>query len=527
MSGSLFDGLGEVLGEMLDALAAPFERFARVFELDLRSLAIFRIGLGVLLVVDLINRGFWLSAHYTDAGILPRADLVETVWHADWLSIHLLNGGPIPQLVLFVVAGLAALALAVGYRTRLATIVSWGLLVSLHGRNPMILQGGDIVIRLLLFWGMFLPLGARFSVDATLADGEPEGQLEEGRVVSMATVAFVAQLCFLYLFAALFKDSPEWTRDFTATYYALALDQFTTPIGDWLFEQRWLHGFLTVYTLAMEAVGWVLILIPFAVRYLRLAAIGLFVSMHLGFAASMQLGLFSYIVSIAWLAFLPSWFWKRLESRFGSPVESWLGEAARRAGRAVAGMPVVGAWLERGARREPVDYEQSTAGSVACMLALCTCFWWNLATVSSDYRVYEPVRTAAIYLRLDQKWNMFAPYPLKDDGWYVIPGELKDGSRVDLFRGGAPVEWEKPADVSAEYPGQRWRKYMVNLWKEDYGGQRKYYADWKCRRWNAEHSGDRRLEIIEMYFMKERTEPDGVAEPEKVHLGTFECAEDG
>jgi hypothetical protein len=43
--------------------------------LDERSLAVYRIGLGLLLSADLINRLCDLRAHYTDLGILPRASL--------------------------------------------------------------------------------------------------------------------------------------------------------------------------------------------------------------------------------------------------------------------------------------------------------------------------------------------------------------------------------------------------------------------------------------------------------------------
>ena len=56
----------------------------------------------------------------------------------------------------------------IGYRARLATIACWFLVMSIHNRNPMILSAGDILLRLLLFWAMFLPLGARYSVDAAL-----------------------------------------------------------------------------------------------------------------------------------------------------------------------------------------------------------------------------------------------------------------------------------------------------------------------------------------------------------------------
>src|SRR6185312_201958 len=46
----------------------PGGRWHEVFALDVRSLALFRIGLGLLLLADLGQRVLDLNAHYTDAG---------------------------------------------------------------------------------------------------------------------------------------------------------------------------------------------------------------------------------------------------------------------------------------------------------------------------------------------------------------------------------------------------------------------------------------------------------------------------
>ena len=62
-----------------------------VFGIDLRTLALFRVGLAVLLLADLALRARDLSAHYTDAGILPRAEALN-VLSSGAFSLHLLNG---------------------------------------------------------------------------------------------------------------------------------------------------------------------------------------------------------------------------------------------------------------------------------------------------------------------------------------------------------------------------------------------------------------------------------------------------
>ena len=47
-----------------------------------------------------------------------------------------------------------------GVRTRFAALASWFMLVSVQTRNPVILQGGDVYLRLLAFIAIFLPIGA-------------------------------------------------------------------------------------------------------------------------------------------------------------------------------------------------------------------------------------------------------------------------------------------------------------------------------------------------------------------------------
>ena len=71
-----------------------------VFGIDTRSLAVFRIGLALTILLDLVLRAQDLGAHYTDAGVLPRALLAAEVgsripWAPVLLNLnpHFLFGG--------------------------------------------------------------------------------------------------------------------------------------------------------------------------------------------------------------------------------------------------------------------------------------------------------------------------------------------------------------------------------------------------------------------------------------------------
>src|SRR6185295_12584290 len=118
-------------------------------------------------------------------------------------------------LMLFLFSFFCGCMLLIGYRTTLFTFLCWFLLLSLHNRNGLILQGGDDLLRMVLFWSMFIPWGERYSCDRLL-DAEKK---TVAPFVSVALIAYLLQLCYIYTGSALLKG-PEWNTVYTAMYYA-------------------------------------------------------------------------------------------------------------------------------------------------------------------------------------------------------------------------------------------------------------------------------------------------------------------
>jgi hypothetical protein len=124
-------------------------------------------------------------------------------------------------------------------------------------------------------------------------------------------------------------------------------------------------------------------------------------------------------------------------------------------------------------------------------------------------------------LHLNQNWNMYAPTPLRDDGWMVVQVELEDGSKVDALRGGAKVSWSKPANVARHYGGQRWQRFMRSLWERRGRPQREPYLRWVCA--HAELPGE--PVSAALIYLREET-PDAPAWPgaaKRVRLGAISC----
>jgi predicted DCC family thiol-disulfide oxidoreductase YuxK len=198
----------------------------------------------------------------------------------------------------------------VGYRTRLAAIATWALMISLHNRNPGLIFAADDVLRAVLFWAMFLPLGACYSVDSAL--NSASNPLPK-RVCSGATLAFLIQLCYIYIWSAAFKTKSEvWWPDGDAVYYSLSFDQYATGFAQFLlsFPESVLK-FLTFSALIFEWIGPLMIFIPVGNALFRWIAIISFSLLHIGFELCFHIGILSYLSIFNWLALTPSLIWDK------------------------------------------------------------------------------------------------------------------------------------------------------------------------------------------------------------------------
>lgn len=290
-------------------------RLKKLYGLDVRSLALLRIGLALVILTDLFWRFPDIAVHYSDQGVIPRTSLIEEFLHPWYWSIHLLSGQPLVQGLLFLIAALLALAMLVGYRTRLATIASWALIVSLHDRNPYLIFAADAVLKAIMFWAMFLPLGAAYSVDSAL---NPKSGSLPKKIFSGAVIAIAVQQCFIYIFSAVFKTTSDiWWPDLTAVYYSLSFDQYVTPFGAWLLNfPPILLKILTFVTLVLEWIGPLFLFMPYRTDFFRTATVITFILLHIGFGLTLNIGVFPFLSVVTWLAFIPSSVWERWKKRF-------------------------------------------------------------------------------------------------------------------------------------------------------------------------------------------------------------------
>eukprot|EP01132_Coremiostelium_polycephalum_P004788 gene4788-5973_t len=260
--------------------------------LDLRSLALFRVLLSLCLIFDLFARSVYLMEHYTIYGLYPGSSSL----HNGKFSFHLFNGSTYFQVLLFLIHGVFYSCMLVGYRTRLYTLLSYIMLVSLQNRNHYLLDGSDDYSRVLLFFSIFVPTAEYFSIDSLqinplsstkdpsnpdnneVLDIQIEGSsstisspslsspslssssvsssplllpLEKSVLsskddhqpsnkptsfFSMGTLAIYFQFSLIYWFTAYLKSGDTWHKLYSSVYYAINLKEFSYGISDILSQ---------------------------------------------------------------------------------------------------------------------------------------------------------------------------------------------------------------------------------------------------------------------------------------------------
>ncbi len=581
----------------------------RVFSVDFRSIALFRILLALLLLADLTLRSFDLTTFYTDDGVLPRRNwlLLTHRWH--W-SIHAASGELWWQILLFLMAACFACALLLGYRSKLAAVASFILLASLLNRNGLILQGGDNLLVIMSFWAIFLPLGARYSFDAALQQAHLDNPnalasnaYREQPYFSVATIAIVFQVLYLYIFTALMKTGDPWVSQFDAAYYAVSLQHFATPIGDWIRQFPGLLKVATVFVLLVEFIGPLLVLSPFFWPWMRITGLLLLGSLHAAFLLMLHIGLFPLIDFMALSLLIPGALWvglrnsdrqvarrQQLESiviyydedctfclKMCLILRSFLLPQGTRILRA-QNYPTIHAIMERenswviqdtqggyhthwqamtflfsqrwpfkplgwlmslrvlsgiGNRIyrwvaenrglmgrvtsrllpfRPLRLQPTLAGSLLAAVFFYVVTSYNIHDLPG-FRGHMPahVNHLARVTRLDQRWDMFAPYPLTKSSYVLIPGTLRNGTTVDLYSlTSSKPDWQAPERFFPLYENYRWRKYLGRVDGHSNNTIRQALGGYLCKSWNNQpRDHETQLATLEIFVVKYRTNTKG------------------
>ena len=202
---------------------------------------------------------------------------------------------------------LAALCLVLGVFTRVAVIGLWIGMVTLAYRNPMVVNGGEQVLTILLFFSIWLPLDASCTWKQLLDAGERRKMLvgdDKVQVWSLKALQVHFVLIYLLSFPLKLSNGETW-MDGTAVYYAMMAINYTRFPGLEIFawHDAIVSKLLTYGTLFLEAVS------PLVVWFRRLRVISVLslMTLHLGLAVLFEgIMMFNLAMLVGLVLFLPS-----------------------------------------------------------------------------------------------------------------------------------------------------------------------------------------------------------------------------
>ncbi|HXJ19653.1 MAG TPA: DCC1-like thiol-disulfide oxidoreductase family protein [Polyangia bacterium] len=286
---------------MLERLRATYLR------IDTRSLALGRIVLGLVLLVDLARRVPWIRDLYSNLGMIPNHTVLWRPPFPRIFSFLFMASLPEEAALWFAIAFVCFFCFCVGYRTRLFHALSFLMTTSLHNRVLFAENWGGVAIGVLMVWTFFLPLGRRYSVDAIRASlrarpGETPAELAAGvpppdtrQTTSLAALGLLLQIAVIYYFNCVQKTGQTW-RTGSAVHYVLWQERIVTMLGLWI-RQHVPDSALRVMSLGtifIEGAAPALVLTPIFWRWTRFIAALLLFGLHFSIMLMVNLGIFSF-----------------------------------------------------------------------------------------------------------------------------------------------------------------------------------------------------------------------------------------
>jgi len=523
-----------------------------LFTFDGRSLAAMRITTALILILDTLTRWPYLETFYSDAGILSRDDCQNVLgrihgdygeflwsilfWSGDLWWAQVVSAG----LLLF--SGI----LLIGYQTRVATAACWVLLISFQHRNPLITTSGDTVLKLILFWTIFIPWGKFWSIDRRFQlaknDTEPVDPLTEFEVFSAGTVGLLCQLVAIHFFEGLSKANNAWWSGEAIE----AIIQFDTYSRSWttaLLEMTFIVKTLSFLTSLSQLVIALALLCPWGKTWWRSIALLTLSTYHLLWIAGTDLGLHNWIYLCALLFLTPGEIWEL-------PLFSWIRPAWRSQSEGNMAT-VVGEEVFR-------DYQggRQILSFSFCLLLITIIFGWHFSNFSQNMSPSNDGPTAngapssqgvtklatkpsdadsgasskedwkrslqilspkpiqwLMYTTANHQQFRFLGNPPSHCQWVTYKAVLENGNSIDL-RHLQPAIEKRPEHLTGYESSLYWRQLQQKLSNPAFSFLRKKVATYLTDRWNQSNRKDKQ---VKHFVMINHRHPIGLVDKQE-HL---------
>ncbi|MBS2028693.1 MAG: hypothetical protein JST54_12395 [Deltaproteobacteria bacterium] len=469
----------------------PFTARYWVGQMDLRGIALFRIGLGLFLIFDLLDFAPDLRAWFSNEGVLPLSPFLGQWARSTRFVLMDAFSTPLLVWVYWAIALAVSIAVVLGYRTRLASVLAFVLFAGFQERLPPLFDGSDTVLRLMLFWHMLTASGNVWSLDALRAEkaGRPLSRTGMALPVRMTGV----QIGWIYFCSVFWKMGGWKWHDGTAVHYGLHLSHvFARPWAAALADVLPVVQFITYFTLVLEASFLFLTHFPYKPRLFKAIALLAGVALHGGIFLTINVGHFSFLMPLCYVAM------------FEGDWAQWVVDHASRLLKLDSWRARFEAWASTipAPRETRPGWPRARAwGWTAAGVWYVLVCWYSMPKTVVPAQPHA-VETAIQYASMWSSWDMFAPNPLSTDYHLSAPAVFEDGSTTDLLGEGGDQRG---------FFFTRWWKYMENVT----GGGELLPLEWgryMCREHNQNlKPGQPRLYTFTLY--KDNIDIPKIGEP--------------
>jgi len=271
------------------------------------GMSIFRILFGsivlqwcLLTYPDLLN---WFGMH----GICSLQSSQQVLAVFGPPGVNVLNWMPVGNSSIYIVfwfTAIAALFLTIGLFTRMSAVFVFLGVASFQQQNCLIVNGGEILLKMTAFYLIFSSAGHYLSLDWLLKKkrqplGNPPVQSESSGWPQRLFRFLIALIYFQAFWSKL--DDPTWLNG-SAMYYVLREQEFLRFPVAWISSNLWMCKTLTWGSLLIEGAMWSLVWFK-ETRYYVLAGV---VLLHLGIEYAMNLPIFESLMIASLVVFVPT-----------------------------------------------------------------------------------------------------------------------------------------------------------------------------------------------------------------------------
>ncbi len=474
--------------------------FFNLYGLDLRSIAFFRIALGLNIILNILQyRLFNISAFYGREAIVP-IEHIRKFYGENFSLLFSIENEPL-ILVYFLITLFLAILYTLGIKSRW---LSWPLLLLFAGivnRNPMAAHGVEFLIEISLFWGIFLPLDNSYSL-------APDRRDHPSEIRGLLVCGILFQIALVYFTSYITKTGDLWTSGLAV--FSLTADlTHANFLSTVLANLPGVSKFLTYFSLIIELALPFLIFSPIFSRKARTLAAFLIVFLHFGLASTIYVGPFHFITLCFAILLLPDSFWNKFnikkDKNFGSlKIGEW-----RLFDKLPANLQTIGLRIAQ----------------VFVVIMMVVIFqrnfqkWGQESFLADGINLSSGLKSIAEAKPLDfdfvtgvfkQPWWLFAPNPHKDMGTMVLLGRTANNETVDIVNNqilsvSQDPKYKVPVfdkSIHNNFRNCRFtlsfytRKYLNKLPVELY----KRWTEHEYQRWISAHPDQPLLELSLYYY---------------------------